>query len=130
MSTDWPCSWPPDPWVNVKQAVTRQEWHSDDTGNILSGPLDGANQGGARPIADTFYHPEERITVREAVDGYTRGAAYAARAEDRVGMLTVGRLADIAVVSADPFTAAIQSLDRIHAVMTIVGGQVVFEAAP
>jgi predicted amidohydrolase YtcJ len=45
-------------------------------------------------------------------------------------MLTVGRLADIAVVSADPFTAAIDSLDRIHAVMTIVGGQVVFESAP
>jgi len=128
MSTDWPCSWPPDPWVNVKQAVTRQEWSSPDTSPILSGPLDGANQGGARPIDNTFYHPEERITVREAIDGYTKGSAYAARAEDRVGMLTVGRLADIAVVSDDPFSASLDTLGHIHAVMTIVGGRVVFEA--
>jgi len=128
MSTDWPCSWPPDPWVNVKQAVTRQEWSSPDTSPILSGPLDGANQGGARPIDNTFYHPEERITVREAIDGYTKGSAYAARAENRVGMLTVGRLADIAVVSDDPFSASLDTLGHIHAVMTIVGGRVVFEA--
>jgi predicted amidohydrolase YtcJ len=128
MSTDWPCSWPPDPWVNVKQAVTRQEWRSEDTVGILSGPLDGAQQGGARPIENTYYHPEERITVREAIDGYTRGSAYAARAEDRVGQLTVGRLADIAVISADPFTATLETLDRIHAVMTIVGGRVVYAA--
>ena len=94
----------------------------------MSGPLDGANQGGARPIDNTFYHPEERITVREAIDGYTKGSAYAARAEDRVGMLTVGRLADIAVVSDDPFSASLDTLGHIHAVMTIVGGRVVFEA--
>lgn len=130
MSTDWPCSWPPDPWVNVKQAVTRQIWHSDDTGNILSFPLDGANQGGARPVEGSVYHPEERITVKEAIDGYTRGSAYAARAEDRVGMLTVGRLADLAVVSEDPFGASLENLGHVKAVMTLVGGQVVFERAP
>jgi hypothetical protein len=129
MSTDWPCSWPPDPWVNVKQAVTRQVWHSDDTGPILSGPFDGANQGGARPIPDTFYHPEERISVREAIDGYTRGSAYAARAEDRVGQLTVGRLADMVVLSQDPFSASLEDLGHIHAVMTLVGGAVVFRSS-
>jgi predicted amidohydrolase YtcJ len=127
MSTDWPCSWPPDPWVNVKQAVTRQVWHSDDTGSILSGPFDGANQGGARPVAGVFYHPEERITVREAIDGYTRGSAYAARADERVGQLTVGRLADVVVLSQDPFSASLDELGGIHAVMTLVGGKVVFE---
>jgi hypothetical protein len=128
MSTDWPCSWPPDPWVNVKQAVTRQVWHSDDTGSILSGPFDGANQGGARPVTGTFYHPEERISVREAIDGYTRGSAYAARAEDRVGQLTVGRLADVVVLSQDPFSASLDELGGVHAVMTLVGGEVVFTA--
>jgi len=128
MSTDWPCSWPPDPWVNVKQALTRQVWHSDDTGSILSGPFDGANQGGARPVADTFYHPEERISVREAIDGYTRGAAYAARAEDRVGQLTEGRFADVVVLSQDPFSASLEDLGHIHAVMTLVGGSIVFKS--
>jgi hypothetical protein len=128
MSTDWPCSWPPDPWVNIKQALTRQVWHSDDTGSILSGPLDGANQGGAKPVSGEFYHPEERITVREAIDGYTRGSAYAARAEDRVGQLTTGRLADVVVLSSDPFSASLEDLGHIHAVMTIVGGRVVYQA--
>jgi predicted amidohydrolase YtcJ len=128
MSTDWPCSWPPDPWVNVKQAVTRQVWHSEDTGPLLTQPFDGANQGGAKPVADMFYHPEERITVREAIDGYTRGSAYAARAEDRVGQLTVGHLGDVVVLSADPFAAGLEELGNIHAELTLVGGRVVFEA--
>ena len=128
MSTDWPCSWPPDPWVNVKQALTRQVWHSEDTGPLLTQPFDGANQGGSKPVADTFYHPEERITVREAIDGYTRGSAYAARAEDRVGQLTVGHLGDVVVLSADPFAAGLEELGNIHAELTLVGGRVVFEA--
>ncbi len=130
MSTDWPCSWPPDPWVNIKQAVTRQIWHSDDTGPILSGPFDGANQGGARPVAGAAYHPEERLTVQEAIDGYTRGSAYAARAEDRVGQLIRGRFADLVVLSADPFTASLEDLGHIQAVMTIVGGKIIYERAP
>src|ERR1700722_15854612 len=46
-SSDWPCTWPPDPFVSIQQTATRQVWKSADTVNVAGEPLDGAGQGGA-----------------------------------------------------------------------------------
>jgi predicted amidohydrolase YtcJ len=40
----------------------------------------------------------------------------------------VGRLADVVVLSQDPFSASLDELGGVHAVMTLVGGEVVFTA--
>jgi predicted amidohydrolase YtcJ len=125
-STDWPCMWPPDPFVNIQQAVTRQIWKSEDTAGIETAPFDGARQGGAKPLPGRYFHPEERISVRESVDGYTRFAAYAEFAEDRVGMLSPGKLADLAVLSQDIFAVDPQSIETTRAILTMVGGRVVY----
>src|SRR5260221_661856 len=58
-SSDWPCTWPPDPFVSIQQAATRQVWKSADTANIAGEPLDGAGQGGAR-VTGATYIPGER----------------------------------------------------------------------
>jgi predicted amidohydrolase YtcJ len=125
-STDWPCMWPPDPFVNIQQAVTRQIWKSDDTASIETTPFDGAHQGGAKPLAGRFFHPDQRITVRESVDAYTRFAAYSEFAEDRVGTLAPGKLADLAVLSQDIFTVSAESIGKTKVVLTMVGGRVVY----
>ena len=127
-SSDWPCMWPPDPFVNIQQAVTRQIWRSPDTGGIETAPFDGAQQGGALPQLGKIYYPEERLGVREGVDAYTRGAAYASFADDRVGALTKGRYADLVVLSQDIFTVAAADIGKTHALLTMVGGKVVFDA--
>ncbi len=125
--TDWPCAWPPDPFVNVQQAVTRQIWQSADTASIAGLPVDGAHQGGSVPTGK-IYVPEERITVREAIDAYTRSAAYAAFAEDHVGTLVPGKDADLVVLSQDVFSVDALEIARTHALLTMVGGKVVFES--
>ena len=51
-SSDWPCTWPPDPFVSIQQTATRQVWKSADTANIGGEPLDGAAQGGAHGRRD------------------------------------------------------------------------------
>ncbi len=126
--SDWPCSWPNDPFVNIQQAVTRQIWRSPDTAVIETEPFDGANNGGAKPLAGKIYTPEERISVRQAVDSYTRGAAYSEFAEDRVGTLEVGKNADLAVLSQDLFSVAAEDIAKTKVTMTLVGGKVVYEA--
>jgi predicted amidohydrolase YtcJ len=126
--SDWPCSWPPDPFQNIQQAVTRAIWHSDDTADIAGLPIDGAHQGGS-VATGKVYAAAERIGVREAVDAYTRSAAYAMFAEDRVGVLGVGKAADLVVLSQDIFAVPAEQIGRTHALMTLVGGQVVFDAA-
>jgi predicted amidohydrolase YtcJ len=129
MSTDWPCMWPPDPFMNIQQAVTRQIWRSPDTVGIETAPFDGAQQGGAQPQLGKAYYPEERISVLEAVNAYTRGAAHASFLDERVGMLTKGRLADLVVLSQDIFVGPPTDIGKTRAVLTIVGGKVVYEAA-
>ncbi len=96
-SSDWPCTWPPNPFVSIQQAVTRQVWKSADTADIAGGSLDGAAQGGA-VATGAIYIPAERITVADAVRAYTAGSAYAAFSDSKVGTLEAGKLADLAVL--------------------------------
>jgi predicted amidohydrolase YtcJ len=126
-STDWPCTWPPDPFVAMQQAVTRQVWKSADTANVAGGSLDGAAQGGASPTV-AIYVPDERITVEDALRAYTQGSAYAAVAEDRVGSLEVGKLADLAVLSQDIFSARPEDIAKTRVTLTMVGGKTVYTA--
>jgi predicted amidohydrolase YtcJ len=126
-SSDWPCTWPPSPFVSIQQAVTRQVWRSPDTVNIPGEPLDGAAQGGAQATG-AIYVPEERITVEDAVRAFTHGSAYAAFSDDRVGTLEVGKLADLAVLSQDIFQADPPVVGKTRVTMTMVGGKIVFRA--
>lgn len=128
-SSDWPCTWPPSPFVSMQQTVTRQAWRSADTSDVASGPVDGAAQGGAVPTG-AIYVPDERIPVADAVRAYTQGSAYAAFADKDVGTLEVGKLADLAVLSQDIFTAPPETLGKTQVVMTLVGGKRVYGTAP
>jgi predicted amidohydrolase YtcJ len=126
-SSDWPCTWPPDPFVSMQETVTRQVWKSADTINLPGQPLDGAAQGGAAPTG-AVYVPEERIKVEEAVRAYTQGSAYAAFADDRVGSLEVGKYADLAVLSQDIFAAKPEDIGKTRVTLTMVAGKTVFTA--
>jgi predicted amidohydrolase YtcJ len=126
-SSDWPCTWPPDPFVSIQQAATRQIWRSADTANVAGETMDGAAQAGAVPTG-TLYVPEERIAVEDAVRAFTQGSAYAAFADTRVGTLEVGKLADLAVLSQDIFTVNPLSIAKTRVTMTLVGGKIVYTA--
>jgi predicted amidohydrolase YtcJ len=128
-SSDWPCSWPANPFVSIQEATTREIWHSDDTADIIDLPLDGAALAGARPTGK-IYSPEQRITVRQAVDAYTRGSAYSTFGETQFGSLEVGKLADLAVLSQDIFSVPSKRIGKTGVVLTMVGGKIVHGAIP
>ena len=128
-SSDWPCTWPPDPFVSIQQTATRQAWKSADTANVAGEALDGAGQGGAS-VTGAIYVPEERISVADAVRAYTQGSAYAAFADDKVGTLEAGKLADLAVLSQDIFNAPLESIGKTRVVTTMVAGKIVYQAPP
>jgi predicted amidohydrolase YtcJ len=128
-SSDWPCSWPPNPFVGIQAAITREIWHSDDTADIIDLPMDGAALAGARPTGKV-YRPEQRVTVQQAVDAYTKGSAYAAFAETQIGTLEAGKLADLAVLSQNIFSVPPKTVGKTAVVLTMVGGQIVYGAIP
>lgn len=72
------------------------------------------------------WHPEQRLSLAEALRAYTLGAAYAAGLEDRLGRLAPGYLADLVVLDADPLHLPPDALRDLHPVATMVGGEWVF----
>jgi hypothetical protein len=73
-------------------------------------------------------NPSEAITREQAVTAYTLTSAYAEFQEKNKGSLEPGKLADIAVLSQDIFTVPIPELPKTEAVLTMVGGKVVYDA--
>jgi predicted amidohydrolase YtcJ len=72
--------------------------------------------------------PGQAITLLEALEGYTRGAAFASLAEDRRGMLRAGYLADWVLLDVDPARCAPEAFAAARVLRTEVGGRMVFAA--
>jgi len=105
IGTDWPVA-PLDPVLGLHAAVTRAT-------------LDGKNPGG--------WVPAQKITLAEAIEAYTMGAAYAEFQEQDKGSITAGKLADLSILGTDPFAVEPPGLRDLKVDMTIVGGRVVYE---
>jgi predicted amidohydrolase YtcJ len=73
---------------------------------------------------DSF--PKERLNAEEALQLYTFNAAYATLEENKKGSIEVGKLGDIAVLSADPINERINAKD-IKVEITIIGGRIVYQ---
>jgi predicted amidohydrolase YtcJ len=72
-------------------------------------------------------NPGQRMTRPEALRAFTNGSAWFMKAEDKLGSIEPGKLADLAVLSDDYLTVAEDKIRDITSVMTIVGGRIVFE---
>jgi predicted amidohydrolase YtcJ len=71
--------------------------------------------------------PNQALSREEALRCATMGGAYLTFEENEKGSIEDGKLADMAVLSADPLTCAEEDLKDIVAETTIVGGKVVYE---
>jgi predicted amidohydrolase YtcJ len=61
---------------------------------------------------------------------YTRNSAFMANDDDKRGTLEPGKLADLAVLSADYLTAPVKEIGKIKSVLTLVGGDIVYAGGP
>ena len=91
---------PLDPLLGIHAAVTRQR--------------DGQPAAGWQPAA--------RISLNEALLGYTQGPAYAAGMEDRLGKLRPGYLADLIVLDRDIYAIEVAEIPQISVIGTMVDG--------
>ena len=68
----------------------------------------------------------QKMTRAEALKSYTWNGAFAAKEETLKGSITVGKLADITVLSKDIMTVAEDEIPSTQAVFTIVGGKIAY----
>ena len=103
--SDFPVE-PVNPFLGLSAAVSRQD-------------PNGVPPGGWRP--------QERLSFEQALNAFTRGAAYAGFAEDRIGSLEPGMWADFILIDRDPTRVDAQSLARTQVLETWVAGRKVWE---
>ena len=77
---------------------------------------------------DVGWYPEQRMTMEEALRGYTIEAAYAEFEEKQKGSIEQGKLADLIVISKDPTTVAPRELLRISVLKTFIHGKLVYSS--
>jgi predicted amidohydrolase YtcJ len=106
--TDFPVE-SPDPFPGLAAAVSRQDMQGQPPGGWI---------------------PSERLSFDQALDAYTRGAAYAGFAEDKIGSLEPGMWADFVIVDRDPTKIDAQSLARTQVLETWIAGKKVWERTP
>ncbi len=106
--SDWPVM-TLDPLRGLHVAVTRTT-------------VDGLPKGG--------WIPAERLPIRQAVQAYTRDAAWASFDEQRKGTLTRDMLADIVVLTDDIFSGPATKLTTTEVAVTIADGKVVYRRDP
>ncbi len=96
-----------DPRLGLFAAVTRQDRHGQPTGGWL---------------------PAERLSIEQALQGFTRDAAYAGFAETEVGELSPGHRADFVILDADPLSVPALQLATLPIRSTWVDGRIVHQS--
>lgn len=74
--------------------------------------------------------PDQQLDLATALRGFTRDAAFASFAEDRLGTVEPGKVADLTVFDRDLLALPPEQLLQAHVRMTVVGGHVRYEAGP
>lgn len=97
----------PNPFWGIHAAVTRQR------------------QDGTPPKG---WHPSQKLTVPEAIWGYTMGGALASGQEEKQGSLTPGKLADLIVLDRDILAINPAEIYDTQVLMTVFDGEIVYQA--
>lgn len=74
--------------------------------------------------------PAETPSRLQALRFYTRGSAWFTHDDDTRGSIEPGKLADLAVLSQDYLTVPVERIGATESVLTLVGGRIVYAAAP
>jgi predicted amidohydrolase YtcJ len=94
-------------------------------------PLAGIRAGVLRTIDDRpAWHAEECLTLEQSIVASTVNPAWLSGEERRRGKLLPGYLADLVVLSRDPFDCPPDELETVEVVATMVGGRWVYNAPP
>jgi len=105
--TDWDVA-PLNPMLTIYAAVTRAT-------------LDGKNPKG--------WFPEQKLSVAEAIEAYTMGSAYAEFQEQDKGSISVGKLADLVLLSDDILTIEPARIREVKILKTILGGKLTWDSS-
>ncbi len=111
--------------VNIGAGTDAHRVASYNPFTALQWFLDGKTVSG-----NAIRGPEETPSRMEALRLYTLGSAWFSFDEKQRGSLEIGKYADLAVLSKDYMTVPVDQIGGIESLLTMVGGKIVYAAAP
>jgi predicted amidohydrolase YtcJ len=120
-------------WGSIARAGGRLTFGSDwpvMTLDPLMGLHVAVNRTAVTGLPEGGWLPGERLPIRQAIDAYTSGAAWASFDEQRKGVLARDMLADLVVLSEDIFDTPGARLTDAQVMVTIFDGKVVYRRDP
>jgi hypothetical protein len=112
-------------WRSLSAAGARLAFGSDvpvESANPFAGIAAAISRTDAAGQPFGGWRPEEAVNRETALDGFTRTAAFAGFAEDRIGTLMPGMRADFLIVESDPMLAGPDEIRRMVPLETWIGG--------
>lgn len=106
--SDWAVVPSVNPWIAIETMVTR----------LPPGRTSGEPLGA-----------QERITLKQAIDMFTINSAHQRYAANRLGSIELGKLADFVVIDRNIFDVPITTVHETNVLITIINGEVVYDAA-
>lgn len=103
-SSDAPIS-PVKPFKGIYSAVTRRS----EGGHIVLG--------------------SERLSVMDGLKMYTIDGARAMGMDDEIGSLSIGKCADMVLLSSNPLSCDLSAIENIEVEMTVIGGRTIWQAS-
>lgn len=116
-------------WANIEKAGGRLVFGSDwpvVTSDVFRGLYCAVIRKTREGTPAQGSHPELAVSLESALRHYTSDAAYASFEEGVKGALTEGRLADVVVLSQDPFENPPEALLRTKVLLTLMNGKRVY----
>ncbi|MEY3404817.1 MAG: hypothetical protein RL161_247, partial [Bacteroidota bacterium] len=110
--------------------VYSSDWPAAISINPIRGIHVAVNRRTPEGFPEGAWIPGQRISIEQALYAYTFMGAYSSFEEHRKGTLEKGKLADLIVLSADLFTIDPMKIHETKVLLTMVGGNVVFESNP
>ncbi|VVS95602.1 amidohydrolase [Desulfoluna spongiiphila] len=112
-------------WKRIQEAGIRMQFGSDvpvESNDPMIGIRAAMFRTDAEDKPTGGWFPEEALTFWEAIDGYTKTAAWTAGVEDKAGIIAPGKWADLTIFD-DAFDEPEKAVLRASVVKTIVGGK-------
>jgi predicted amidohydrolase YtcJ len=72
-------------------------------------------------------NPEQRITLAQAIEGFTMGSAFVNHQDDTTGSIEVGKLADLIVIDKNLFDLPAEEISDAKVLLTLFEGKPVYD---
>ncbi len=95
---------------------------------VLNGIYCAVTRKDLKGYPETGWLKEQRLTVHEAIQGFTLGGAYTSFEENIKGSITPGKLADLVILSDNIYEISNDKIKDVKVEMTFLGGEVVYKA--